>query len=211
LLHDIGKPESKEGEGEDATFYNHEVISADLTEEILKRLRFPKDKIEKVTKLVRHHLFYYTPEEVSESSVRRLIRKVGLEDMDELIQVRKADRIGSGVPKAEPYKLRHLRYVIDKVSQDPISTKMLEVSGDDVMDLLGIDPGPKVGQVLAILLGEVLEDPEKNNEEFLKEKLKELQELSDSKIEDLAQKAKQKRNEIKTKRDEMLKEKYWVQ
>ena len=211
LLHDIGKPESKEGQGEDATFYNHEVISADLTEEILKRLRFPKDKIEKVTKLVRHHLFYYTPEEVSESSVRRLIRKVGLEDMDELIQVRKADRIGSGVPKAEPYKLRHLRYVIDKVSQDPISTKMLEVSGDDVMDLLGIDPGPKVGQVLAILLGEVLEDPEKNNEEFLKEKLKELQELSDSKIEDLAQKAKQKRNEIKTKRDEMLKEKYWVQ
>lgn len=211
LLHDVGKPQSKEGQGEDATFYNHEVISADLTKEILKRLRFPKDKVEKVTKLVRHHLFYYTPEEVGESSVRRLIRKVGLENMDELIQVRKADRIGSGVPKAEPYKLRHLRYVVDKVSQDPISTDMLEVSGDNVMELLDIEPGPKVGQVLTILLGKVLEDPQKNEEEFLKKQIEEMKDLSGEEIEKMAQKAKEKRDKIKTKRDEMLKEKYWVQ
>ncbi|MEF8847188.1 MAG: HD domain-containing protein, partial [Candidatus Paceibacterota bacterium] len=211
LLHDIGKPESKEGEGEEATFYSHEVISEEITGEILRRLRFPKDKIEKVSKLVRNHLFYYTPEEVGESSVRRLIRKVGLENMDELIQVRKADRIGSGVPKAEPYKLRHLRYVIDKVSQDPISTEMLKVSGDDVMELLDIEPGPKVGQILTILLGKVLEDPQKNDEELLKKKIEELGSLSDEKIKKMSQKAKEKRNEIKTKRDEMLKEKYWVQ
>jgi len=210
LLHDVGKPESKEGEGEEATFYNHEVIGEQLTNKIMKRLRFPKDKVKKVVKLVRHHLFYYTPEEVGESSVRRLIRKVGLENMDELIQVRKADRIGSGVPKAEPYKLRHLRYVIDKVSQDPISTKMLAVSGNDVMSTLDIEPGPKVGQILTILLGEVLEDPTKNEEEFLKKKIEELGDLSDKEIDKMSQKAREKRNEIRTKRDEMLKEKYWV-
>ncbi len=210
LFHDLGKARSKEGKGEDATFYNHEAIGAEMTTDVLKRLRFPKDKVEKVVKLVRNHLFYYTPEEVGESSVRRLIRKVGLENMDELIQVRKADRIGSGVPKAEPYKLRHLRYVVDKVSQDPISTKMLEVDGDDVMKILNIEPGPKVGQVLTILLGEVLEDPDKNNEQFLKEKIEEMKELSDEEIKNKAKQAKEKRNEIKTKRDEMLKDKYWV-
>jgi len=211
LLHDVGKPRVKEGEGKDSTFYNHEIVGAETTAEILQRLRFPKKKIEKIVKLVRYHLFYYHPDEVTESSVRKLVRSVGPENMDELIQVRKADRIGSGCPKAEPYKLRHLRYVVDKVSQDPISTEMLEVSGDEVMELLNIDPGPKVGDILNILLGEVLDNPEKNNKGYLTRKIKELGELSDKEIEKKAEQAKEKRNEIKMKRDEMLKEKYWVQ
>ena len=103
LVHDIGKPKSKMGQGESATFYNHEIVGAKITFQILNRLKFSKKDVEKITKLVRFHLFYYNVDEVGEASVRRLVKNVGPENMEELLQVRQADRIGSGVPKAEPY------------------------------------------------------------------------------------------------------------
>jgi poly(A) polymerase/tRNA nucleotidyltransferase (CCA-adding enzyme) len=210
LFHDIGKPRTKRGEGPDATFYGHEIIGAKMTAQILNRLRFSKKDIEKIVKLVRYHLFYYNPGEVGESSVRRLLRKVGPENIEELLQVRMADRIGSGVPKAEPYKLRHLRYMIEKISRDPISVKMLKVDGNDVMEILKIKPGPKVGQILYILLEEVIEDPKKNKKEFLKKEIERLGKLEDKELEKLAKKAKEKIEEIEQKKDEMTKRKYWV-
>jgi poly(A) polymerase/tRNA nucleotidyltransferase (CCA-adding enzyme) len=210
LFHDIGKPRTKKGEGPDATFYGHEIVGAKMTAQILNRLRFPKKDIEKIVKLVRYHLFYYNPGEVGESSVRRLLRKVGKENIEELLQVRMADRIGSGVPKAEPYKLRYLRYMIEKVSRDPISVKMLKVDGNDVMEILKIKPGPKVGQILHILLEEVIEDPEKNEENFLKKEIERLGRLPDEEIKKLAKEAREKIEKIEQKRDEMTKRKYWV-
>ena len=210
LLHDIAKPRVKEGEGPDATFYNHEIVGAKMTCEILSRLKFPKKDIEKIAKLVRYHLFYYNVDEVGESSVRKLVREVGPENIEELLEVRMADRIGSGVPKAEPYKLRHLRYVIEKVSQDPISVKMLKADGNNVMEILKIEAGPKIGQILDILLGYVLEDPKKNKKEFLEKEIKKLGKLIEKEINSLAQKAKEERKKIEMKRDEMTKKKYWV-
>ena len=210
LLHDVGKPRTKRGEGPDATFYGHEIVGAKMTAQILNRLKFPKKDIEKIVKLVRYHLFYYNVDEVSESSVRRLVRQVGPENMEELLQVRMADRIGSGVPKAEPYKLRHLKYVIEKVSQDPISVKMLKVSGNDVMKILSIPPGPKIGQVLDILLGYVLEDPQKNKKEFLEKEIKKMAKLSGKELGLLVLKAKKEREKLETKQEEMTKKKYWV-
>jgi poly(A) polymerase/tRNA nucleotidyltransferase (CCA-adding enzyme) len=210
LFHDIGKPRTKRGEGPDATFYGHEIVGAKMTAQILNRLRFSKKDIEKIVKLVRYHLFYYNPGEVGESSVRRLLRKVGKENIEELLQVRMADRIGSGVPKAEPYKLRHLRYMIEKVSRDPISVKMLKVDGNDVMEILKIKPGPKVGQILQILLEEVIEDPEKNEENFLKKEIERLGRLPDEELKKLAKEAREKIEKIEQKRDEMTKRKYWV-
>lgn len=210
LLHDVGKPRVKAGEGKDATFYNHEVVGAKMTFQILNRLNFSKKDIEKIGKLVRYHLFYYNPGEVGESSIRKLLRKVGPENMEELLQVRMADRIGSGVPKAEPYKLRHLKYLAEKVSQDPISVKMLKVNGNDVMKILKIQPGPKVGLILDILLGLVLEKPENNKKVFLEKEIKKLAKLKDEEIAKLSRKAEQKREKIETKRDEMTKKKYWV-
>ena len=210
LLHDIGKPRVKEGEGPDSTFYNHEIVGARMTAQILNRLKFSKKDREKIVKLVRYHLFYYNVDEVSESSVRRLVLKAGLENMEELLQVRMADRIGSGVPKAEPYKLRHLRYIIEKVSRDPISAKMLKVSGNDVMRILGIQPGPKVGQVLDVLLGYVLEDPKKNKKEFLEKGIKNLGKLSENRLAELTKEAKKEREVVEMKKDEMTKKKYWV-
>jgi len=210
LFHDIGKPRAKKGEGENSTFYNHEMIGAKITSQMLDRLKFSKKQNEKITKLVRCHLFYYNPEEVGEGSVRRLVVKVGPENMEELMQVRMADRIGSGVPKAEPYKLRHLKYIVEKVAQDPISAKMLKVSGNDVMKTLNIKPGPKIGQILDILLGYVLESPKNNTNKFLEDKIKELGKLKDEELETLSEKAEKEREGLEIKRDEMTKKKYWV-
>lgn len=210
LFHDIAKPRVKVGEGLNSTFYNHEIVGAKMTFQILSRLKFPKKDIDKITKLVRYHLFYYNVGEVSESSVRRLVKNVGPENMEELLQVRQADRIGSGVPKAEPYKLRHLRYLIERVSKDPILPKMLKLSGNEVMDILKIKPGPKVGQILNVLLGYVLNDPKKNKKEVLVKEVGKLGKLSDKELKDLSEKAGQERLEIETKQDEMTKQKYWV-
>ncbi|MDP2966913.1 MAG: HD domain-containing protein [bacterium] len=210
LLHDVGKPMVKKGEGTDATFYNHEIVGAKITAQILNRLKFSKKDIEKIAKLVRYHLFYYNPEEVGESSVRRLVRQVGPENMEELLQVRMADRIGSGVPKAEPYKLRHLKYIVEKVSRDPISVKMLKVNGKDVMEILKIQPGPTIGQILDVLLGYVLFDPKKNKKEFLVKEIKKSGKLSKKKLKEIAQKSRKEREKIETKKDEMTKKKYWV-
>jgi len=210
LLHDVGKPRTKEGEGLNSTFYNHEMVGARMTKDILRRLKFPERDIKKIVKLVRHHLFYYNVGEVSESSVRRLVRKAGMENMEELLQLRYCDRIGSGCPKAEPYKLRHLRYLIEKTSKDPISVGMLEISGKDIMEMLNISPGPKIGQILDILLEEVLSSPKKNKKDFLTKKVKELGNLSDKKIKSLAEKARIKIEDTEIKRDKMTKKKYWV-
>jgi len=210
LLHDIAKPKVKVGVAEEATFYNHEVVGAKMTFQILNRLKFPKKDVEKITKLVRFHLFYYNVDEVGASSVRRLVKNVGTENVEELLQVRQADRIGSGVPKAEPYKLRHLKYLIDKVSQDPISAKMLKINGNDLIKLLNIKPGPRIGQTLDILLGYVLDEPKNNSKDFLEVEAKKLEKLSDKDLEKLAIKSKAEKSEVETKRDEMTKQKYWV-
>lgn len=210
LLHDIGKPAAKSGDGPDATFYNHEIIGARFAKKILQRLKFSKKDADKIVLLVRYHLFYYNVGEVSESSVRRLVKNVGRQNLEELLQVRMADRIGSGCPKAEPYKLRHLRYLMERVAQDPISPKMIKVNGKDIMETLKIAPGQKVGQILDVLLGEILENPARNDRDCLIKRINELGALDDGKLSSLAAAAKQRRGQVEIKRDEMTKKRYWV-
>ncbi len=210
LMHDIGKPRTKKGEGLDATFYNHEVIGAKMTAKILERLKFPKKFIEKVVLLVRYHLFYYNVEEVTESSVRRLVKNVGPENINDLLEVRIADRKGSGVPKAEPYKLRHLRAIIEKVSRDPISVKMLKINGDDLMKILKIEPGPKIGYILNILLDEVLDDPQKNNKEYLTSQILKLNKKPPKELEKMCKMAQAKTQEVAEEEFRSIKSKYRV-
>ncbi len=207
LLHDIAKPQTKRGEGYYATFYNHDHIGARVAEKILKRLRFPGEIIKKVKILIDNHMFYYNPEEVGEASVRKLIKKVGLKNMKDLIDLRIADRLGSGVPKAKPYKLRHLEYLIDKVSRDPISVKMLKINGNDLIKKLNIKPGPKIGAILDVLLAEVIEDVSKNNKKNL---LKRAEDLNRENISQLRKLAKEKIEERKEEEDKELKGKHWV-
>jgi len=208
LLHDIGKPATKRGTGMHATFYNHDHVGARMTRQILTRLRFPKTIVDKATLLVDNHLFYYNVDEVTEASVRRLIKRVGLENMDDLMAVRIGDRLGSGVPKAKPYKLRHLEYMIEKVSKDPLSVKMLTLKGTDLMTDLHLPAGPQIGALLDVLLAEVIENPTLNTKEFL---LKRADELKDQSLEKLRELAKEKIDEKRKKENNQIKKKHWVE
>jgi tRNA nucleotidyltransferase (CCA-adding enzyme) len=182
LFHDVGKPKSKRGEGSDSTFYGHQVVGEQMVLHIMDRLRFSKDLTEKVALLVREHMFVYDPDTVTLAGVRRLIARVGKENVDDLIKLREADRIGSGVPKAQPYRLRYLQAMIEKVQKDPVHPKMLKIKGEAVMEILKIEPGPRVGKILAVLLDEVLEDPAGNEVEILKKRVAELGEFSDKNL-----------------------------
>jgi len=214
LLHDIAKPQAKRivsdpsaSSGQVATFYNHDIIGAKIVKKIMQRLKFSNEDTEKVTNLIRHHMFYYNVGEVTEASVRRLIKKVGEENLADLIDLRVADRLGSGVPKAKPYKLRHLEYMMKKVRQDPISAKMLKINGDDLIRLLKITPGPKIGAILDVLLSEVIEDPKLNDKKYLEKRSGELNKME---LDELRKKAKGKIQEKKMEDDKELKGEFWV-
>lgn len=207
LLHDIGKPKVKKIINDQATFYNHEHVSAKMASKIARRLHFTNKDREKIVTLVRNHMFYYNVGEVTASSVRRLIRKVGEENLNELIDLRIADRLGSGVPKAKPYKLRHLEYMMKKVRKDPISVKMLKINGDDLMKELGMKPGPKIGAVLEVLLSEVLDDPGLNTKKYLLDRSRELKEKE---FDDLRKRAKERIEEEQEKQDKKIKREFKV-
>ncbi|MBI3458865.1 HD domain-containing protein, partial [Candidatus Azambacteria bacterium] len=167
LFHDIGKPRTKNGRGANCTFYGHDVVGAKIGARVMERLKFSKVEIEKVYKLIRWHLFSYTLKEdilgsdmgsedteydrgvgeTTDAAIRRLIRNVGEDNIEDLIKVRICDRIGSGVPKAVPYRLRHFQFRVEKIlrEKEAISVKMLKVKGEEVMKILGIPPSPRVG------------------------------------------------------------------
>lgn len=208
LFHDIGKPDTKRGEGYRATFYNHDHVGARITKRVLERLRYPKKIIDHASLLVDNHLFYYNVGEVTEASVRRLLRRVGPENMDDLMAVRIGDRLGSGVPKAKPYKLRHLEYMIDKVSRDAISVKMLKIDGKELMEKLKLKPGPKVGALLDCLLAEVIEDAKKNERDVL---LDRAHKLMDNDLETLRSLAKERIEEKRLEDDQNIKDVHRVQ
>jgi len=207
LLHDIAKPQTKRIIGGDATFYNHDAVGARVAGKIMSRLKFSTADTEKVTTLIRNHMFYYNVDEVTAAAVRRLIAKVGKENLEDLIKIRVGDRLGSGVPKAKPYKLRHLEYMLKRVQTDPVSVKMLKINGTDLMDELKLAPGPKIGAILDVLLSEVIEEPKLNTKEYLTKKSKELDQLD---INQLRAKAKEKIEEKKMEDDQELKEEFWV-
>jgi ribosomal protein L14E/L6E/L27E len=100
--------------------------------------------------------------------------------------------------------------MIEKVSQDPISVKMLKVDGNDVMRILKIKPSPKIGQILNILLSKVIENPKENKKEILEKEIEKLGKLSTEDLQKLAKKAREKIEKIEQKRDEMTKRKYWI-
>jgi len=207
LLHDIGKPRTKQITDKRITFYGHQVVGAKMARKVLERLKFSKEIIEEVYKIILNHMFFYDVGKVTESAVRRLIMKMGgVENMKNLVMVRIADRKGTPVPKEKPYKLRHFEYMIEKVSADPIHVSQLKINGNDVMKILNIAPGPRVGLILNALLAEVLDDPKKNEREILFARAKELNKLSDQEL-------KQKKYRIDREiyqRDQLFKEKYWV-
>jgi putative nucleotidyltransferase with HDIG domain len=211
LLHDVGKPRSKAGEGEDSTFYNHEYIGAKMAARALERLKFSRSVADHVVHLVRYHMFYYNVGEISEAGVRRFVARVGVENLDDLLKVREADRIGSGVPKAVPYKIRHLQFMIDKVRRDPISPKMLKINGERVMELTALPPSRTIGEILAILLEEVLDDPARNTQEYLEKRAIEVAALDSMQRAALTERAKKTQEEFEEEAEGELKSRHRVQ
>jgi len=215
LFHDIGKPYTKEGEGKNATFYNHEWQGAKITARILNRLKFSKDKAEKIIKLVRYHQFVYDPEITTDAAIRRLLVKVNKENIQELAQVREADRIGSGCPKALPFRLRHFLFRVEKVLQELAgnqpSLKILKINGNDIIEILRLEPGPKIGAILNILLEEVLDDPQKNNKKYLEKQTKKLNQLSENELKKKQKIAQEKYKNLLEEKEREIKKKYYVE
>ncbi|MDD4412323.1 MAG: CCA tRNA nucleotidyltransferase [Patescibacteria group bacterium] len=207
LLHDVGKPAARKIIDGQTTFYNHEYIGAKMTKKIMSRLKFPTADIERVVNLVRNHMFYYNVDEVTAASVRRLIAKTGRENLKDLIDLRVADRLGSGTPKAMPYKLRHLQYMFEKVQNDPVSVKMLAINGDNLINDLKLEPSPKFGCLLDCLLAEVLDNPDYNTKDYL---LKRAEELLKEDLETLRTKAKGVIEEKQEDEDQLIKKQYKV-
>ena len=140
----------------------------------------------------------------------RLVANIGKENVEDLLKVREADRIGSGTPKAIPYKLRHLKFMIDKVARDPISPKMLKVNGNDIMQLLATAPGPKVGMIMNALMEEVLEDPAKNTKEYLEARSVGLGAMNEEELSELAKQGKLKTAELEEEEVGKIKAKHYV-
>jgi len=124
-------------------------------------------------------MFYYSLDIVTDAGVRRLLNRLGKENIDDFINLRICDRLGMGRPKAKPWKLIQLEKRFKEVQLDPITPKMLKITGNDLMENLSLKPGPKIGLILNALLGEVLENPKKNTNKKLIERAKELNETTD--------------------------------
>lgn len=192
LFHDIGKPVTRKKGPKKWTFYGHEIVGTRITQKILNNLKFPKKIIEKVTKLVRWHMFFSDTETLTHSAVRRLVTNVGRDNIWYLMDVRAADRIGTGRPKENPYRLRKYHAMIDEVLRDPISVGMIKLDGRKIMELTGEKPGPKIGFILRILLEEVLKNPKLNTEVYLENRAKELQKLDENTLRSFDKKARKK-------------------
>lgn len=171
LLHDIGKPRTRELSDKtgEYTFFNHEHVGAKLADAFLRAYRFSTDEREHVVELVRHHLICYTSE-WTDAAVRRFLRRVGPQRVEDLLALGRADAIAKGRPvDAELGDLAELRARIERVLDEgsALSTRDLEVDGKDVMERLNIRPSKLVGQVLEALLQRVIDRPELNRREAL--------------------------------------------
>ena len=171
LLHDVGKPRTR-GAGADGrpTFYGHEKVSTELTQEILLRLKLPNTTIKEVSHLVAHHMFNYQ-EEWSDAAVRRLIARVGEGSIDDIIALRRADQVGMCPENAQyfPKGLAEFAGRVGAVMEAgrAFTVSKLAIDGTILMEKLGMKPGPRVGIILNELLQSVLEDPALNDSERL--------------------------------------------
>lgn len=175
LIHDVGKPRvmSKDKDGL-VIFHNHEVEGAKIAYEICLRLKLSKKDREKVVNLIRWHMFSVN-ENLTDSAIRRFIRRVGVENVKDMMDLRVGDRLGGGTQTAESWRLKLFKEKIEKeLGPTPFSINDLKVDGNDIMNMLQLKPGPKVGDILQKLFEEVDEDLSKNNKDYLLKRIKDL-------------------------------------
>lgn len=169
FLHDVGKPVVASGEGENRTFHNHEVVGSRIAVTIGKRLRMSNKELEQLFKLVRWHMFN-SDEIVGDKAVRRFIRNVTPEYLDEMIALRRGDRLGSGA-KETSWRWEQFKKRLVEVQKQPFMVKDMKIDGLDVMKILKIKPSRRVGEVLEAIFAEVEEDPKLNDRKILLKKI----------------------------------------
>jgi putative nucleotidyltransferase with HDIG domain len=175
LIHDVGKVQTfKKDHAGNVTFYGHEIVGANLSKKVSERLRLSRLESEKLYRLVRFHMFTVS-ETQTDSAVRRFIKNVGLENIEDMLALRVADRLGGGTATETSWRMEEFKKRIKEVLKKPFSISDLKVTGTDVMEILQIKPGPKVGEILNSLFKEILEDASKNNREYLITRIKNLE------------------------------------
>ena len=153
------------GEG---TFYGHEIVGAEIAERVLERLRHPLEERRAVVHLVREHMFDYRTE-WSDAALRRWLRRIGVDAVADLFDLRIADNRGNGLKTGFPHYLEEMRERLERLiaESQALHVKDLAIDGRDVMRVLGIRPGPSVGATLEALLERVLDHPELNRRDVL--------------------------------------------
>ncbi|OGH30858.1 MAG: hypothetical protein A3J69_02490 [Candidatus Levybacteria bacterium RIFCSPHIGHO2_02_FULL_42_12] len=175
LLHDVGKPKvvSKDENGF-VVFYNHEIMGAKIAREICDRLKFSRKERDKIVTLIRWHMFT-VDEHITDAAIRRFIRRIGAENVKDMMDLRIGDRLGGGTQTAESWRLKLFKKrVEDQLKPAPFSMNDMAIDGNDVMKTLNMKPGPKVGEILQKLFEEVDEDLSKNTKEYLLNRIKQL-------------------------------------
>jgi tRNA nucleotidyltransferase/poly(A) polymerase len=154
-------------------FHNHEVAGAKIAGTICERLKFSGIDKERVVNLIRWHMFGVN-ENQTDAAVRRFIRKIGVKNVKDMLDIRIADRLGSGRP-ADSWRLKLFKEKVEEqLRPAKFSVNDLVIDGNDIMKELKIKPGPKIGEILQKLFQEVEEDLSKNNKEFLLKRIQEL-------------------------------------
>jgi len=168
LLHDVGKPPTRQVRDGRVTFYNHERVGAEMVAARLRFLRYPRRDVDIVTHLVAQHMFHYAPD-WSDAAVRRLIARVQTEHLDNLFALRVADTLAKGPDAEPPEDLPELRGRIEREVNRETAFRVqdLAVSGRDLMRELALGEGPEVGRILGRLLDHVLERGVANSREAL--------------------------------------------
>lgn len=157
LLHDIGKVKTRRlTKWGDVTFHNHEVVGAKMVRKILSRFGFDSDLIERVSFLVRNHMFHYT-RHWNDRTVRRFLTRVPIKDLPDLIELRMADRQGNGKNQIIPLQIQQLLHHVERIQQEESKPKIkdLAINGHDLKNL-GISQGP----IYKVLLSNLLEQVE---------------------------------------------------
>ena len=168
LLHDIAKPRVRAKIAGTFRFYGHEEASAELAGEIMDRLKFSKNMIGQVIHLIRHHLIGYDSK-WGDPAVRRLIRRVGPQNMDRLLAFRRTDLLAHGIEDIQLPLLTELGERVQRMIERPLAVKPgdLAIDGHTVMEILNLSPGPRIGKVLEQIMDEVIDHPNWNRREKL--------------------------------------------
>jgi tRNA nucleotidyltransferase (CCA-adding enzyme) len=171
LLHDVGKPRTRafSDKTKDFTFYEHDRVGAEIADPICMRLKFSTDERQRIVALVRHHLFHY--DDWSDTAVRRWIRRVGKERVEDLWALNEADIRGKAdaIDLEALAPLEALKAHVAKVLAEgaALSTRDLAIDGHVLMKELALPPGRIIGEILSALLEEVIADPALNEREPL--------------------------------------------